>query len=251
MKRDTGAFSIIDAKGKNLIGEMLSDARAAAGLSLVEVCHALAAYDLTITKSGLSRWERGERTPSAYQMMALCGVLDIPNPLDIYTDELNEAGLRKVSAFRNALIASGQYSAARVDYIDIRLYNVAVSAGTGSFLDSDDYELLRVPETAVPVGTDYALRVGGHSMEPVYQDGQIIWVHETETIRPGEVGIFSVDGESLVKLYRERIPEDTEIYIDAENVLHMQPVLVSFNPAFEPRVISPDSYFKVLGRVIS
>lgn len=250
MQENHPPVSITAAKEHNLIGRLLAEARTAGGMTLGEVCRRLRMYDLHITVSGLSRWERGERTPTAYQMMALCQALDIPNPLGIYTEELNDAGLQKLLACRSALAASDEYRKERVRYIDIRLYDIAVSAGPGSFLDSDDYELLRVPDTAVPAGTDFALRVSGCSMEPVYQDGQILWVREVQTIRPGEVGIFSVDGESLVKLYQERIPEDTEAYLDAENVLHRQPVLISFHPDYAPRVIGPGSYFRVLGRVL-
>ncbi len=243
-------FSIAEAKDRNLIGHMLAQARIAAGMSLAELSRALAPYGLEITKSGLSRWERGERMPTPYQMMALCRVLSIRNPLEMYAEDLNDAGLRRLAAYRDELVASGQYRTDVIEFADIRLYDVAVSAGTGSFLDSDDYTLLHVPAASVPAGTDYALRVSGRSMEPVFQDGQLVWVQETQTLRPGEIGIFSLDGESLMKLYEEREPEETEEYLDAENVLHKQSVLISFNAAFAPRVIRPDSYFRILGRVL-
>ena len=246
-------FRIDAAKEQNLIGRLLAGARAAAGLSLAGLAAALAPYGLSVTKSGLSRWERGERTPTAYQLMALCRVLDIPNPSDMYDDGLNAAGLRKLSDYRERLIASGRYAPDAVRLIDVRLYTVAVSAGPGSFLDGDGYELIRVPETAVPAGTDFALRVGGRSMEPVYQDGQLVWVRRAESIRPGEVGVFVCDGESLLKLYQEQTPDpaDAEAYTDAENVLHRQPVLVSYNPDYPPRPIRPGAYFRVLGKVLN
>ena len=252
VEREAATFRIDEARERNLIGRMLADARAAAGLSLTELAGMLAPYGLAITKSGLSRWERGERTPTAYQMLALCRVLRIRNPLDMYAEDLNDAGLRLLAAYRDRLAASGRYRPDTIELVDVRLYDVAVSAGTGSFLDSADYELLRVPAATVPAGTDYALRVSGSSMEPVYRDGQLVWVQEAERLRPGEVGVFSLDGESFLKLYQERDPDeaDAEAYIDAENVLHRQPVLISFNPAYAPRVVRPDNYFRVLGRVL-
>ena len=253
MRKTEPVFSITAARDRNILGKMLTEARAAAGLSLDELSRALEPYGLSITKSGLSRWERGDRTPTVYQMMALCRVLDIRNPLEMYAEELNDAGLRKLAAYRDQLVASGRYAPDTIAYAEIRLYDVAVSAGPGSFLDSGSYEMIRVPAAAVPEGTDFALRVSGRSMEPVYQDGQIVWVRETQILRPGEVGIFSLDGESLMKLYQEKTPDPAgaEEYIDAEGVLHRQPVLISFNPAFPPRVIRPDSYFRILGRVLS
>ncbi len=227
---DKPRLRIDEAKAQNLIGHLLSDAREAAGLSLTELSQALEPHGLTITKSGLSRWENGDRSPSAYQMLALSRVLSIRNPLDMYVD------LPEPVSF--------------ADYVEVRLFRVAVSAGPGSFLDGDDYELLRVPRASVPAGTDYALRIGGNSMEPVYRDGQIVWVRAAETLRPGEVGVFSLDGESLLKQYDERDPAEAEDYLDAENILHKQPVLVSFNPAYAPRPVRPGSYFRILGRVL-
>ncbi len=232
MNAGTPRFRIDEAKAGNLIGRLLEEARVTAGMSLTDLSRALSPYGLDISKSGLSRWENGDRTPSAYQMMALCEVLSIPNPLDMYAEE----ELPEPVSF--------------AEYVDVRLYRVAVSAGPGSFLDGDDFELLRVPRASVPSGTDYALRVSGNSMEPAYRDGQIVWVRAARSLRPGEVGVFSLDGESLLKQYDERVPEDAEDYLDAENILHRQPVLRSFNPAYAPRPVRPESYFQILGRVL-
>ena len=36
-------------------------------------------------------------------------------------------------------------------------------------------------------------------MEPLYPNGQTIWVHQQETLEDGEIGIFFLDGEAYVK----------------------------------------------------
>ena len=251
-------FSIDGAREKNLIGWLLGDARRAAGLSRERLCAALSAYGLDISPYGISKWEQGARTPNAYQLMALCRALSVRNPLELYAEELDAAGLRKLAEYRDDLIASGRYApkrprAAEIEYVELKLYDIAASAGTGSFLDSGDYELLRVPRDTVPAGTDCAIRVSGSSMEPVYRDGQIVWVRQTETIRPGEVGIFVQDGESFIKLYEERMPEASEIedFTDSYGAVRMQPVLVSYNKKYAPRAVPAASYLKVVGRVLS
>lgn len=60
--------------------------------------------------------------------------------------------------------------------------NLAVSAGTGEFLEEGNFEMVSFPEKSVPKGADFGVRVSGDSMEPVYHDGQIVWVEECETL---------------------------------------------------------------------
>lgn len=258
MRKMEQSFQITDAKEKNIVGEMLIEARRSAKLTRDGLSKALAKHGLEISASGISKWEQGTRTPTVYHMMALCQVLHIHNPLEMYADDLNSAGLKKLADYRDDLAASGKYAPvkprnAEIEYLDVKLYNIAVSAGTGSFLDGEDYEMLRVPKDTVPMGTDFALRVSGNSMEPVYQNGQIVWVRETETIRPGEVGIFIHDGDSLMKLYEEREPDEgvIEEFTDSYGQVRPQTLLVSYNEAYAPRVILPTSFFKVVGRVLS
>ena len=89
-------------------------------------------------------------------------------------------------------------------------------------------------------------------MEPVYQDGQIVWIQMCDHVRVGEVGIFLYDGEGYIKEYNEQKPKgrDMEEFIDSNGILHMQPVMVSYNQKYEPKVISANAGFKVIGRVL-
>ena len=41
-----------------------------------------------------------------------------------------------------------------------------------------------------------------------------------------------------------------EEFIDSNGILHMQPVMVSYNQKYEPKVISANAGFKVIGRVL-
>lgn len=53
----------------------------------------------------------------------------------------------------------------------------------------------------VSLDADFGVRVSGDSMKPLYLNGQIIWVHQQETLEDGEIGIFFLDGEAYVKKY--------------------------------------------------
>lgn len=250
------AFSMARAKENNLIGELLADARRDAGLSRQALSEKLAAQGLSISPYGITKWEQGTRTPNAYQMMALGRVLSIRNPMDIYADELNAAGLKKLAEYRADLIASGRYAprrekSAETEYIDMPVSYLAASAGTGAFLDEGNYEVIRVPRSSVPAGAVLGIRVSGDSMEPVYTDGQIVWIARSEELRPGEVGIFAYDGDGYIKVYGEQEPEDVEAFTDAWGQVHMQPVLISYNKKYPPRPVSPEASFQIVGRVLN
>lgn len=55
----------------------------------------------------------------------------------------------------------------------------------------------------VSASADFGVRVSGDSMEPLYLDGQIIWIHKQDTLEEGEIGIFFLDGEAFVKKYHQ------------------------------------------------
>lgn len=73
-----------------------------------------------------------------------------------------------------------------------------VSAGTGNFLDGDDYD--EVERTAsIPEEADFGVKISGNSMMPEYTDGQTVWIEQTEMLDDGEIGIFLLDGNAYCK----------------------------------------------------
>jgi phage repressor protein C with HTH and peptisase S24 domain len=114
------------------------------------------------------------------------------------------------------------------------LYSLAVSAGTGQFLDSDDFESVVVGPD-VPEAADYGVRVAGNSMEPRYADGQTVWVQYRRTLRSGEIGIFLYDGNAYLK----------QLIVDAQGTrLH------SLNPDYGDIHVQAGGELRVLGRVV-
>ena len=128
--------------------------------------------------------------------------------------------------------------------------DLPVSAGTGAFLDEGNFEMVSFPESSIPDGAEFGVRVSGDSMEPVYHDGQIVWVQQCETLRTGEVGVMIYDGQGYIKAYAEQEPEDPETYLCSDSVRRMQPVLVSYNKVYAPKPASPELEFRIVGRVL-
>ena len=232
------------------VGEILSEHRKKAGLSQIEAAALLTNEGYSIKNKGVSAWEKGLASPNAAQFLTLCkiyGITDIysaflePNP-DNPLSELNEEGRAKVLDYINVLKRTGDYSVANNnDNVvpfptrELPLYLLAASAGTGEFLDSDDYEMV-VVGSEVPEKASFGIRLHGNSMEPRYMNGQIVWVYRTSELFDGDIGIFYLDGEAYCKkLHRYNN--------------HME--LISFNPDYAPIQITEDSDFRIYGRVIS
>jgi phage repressor protein C with HTH and peptisase S24 domain/DNA-binding transcriptional regulator YiaG len=253
-------YDFVSERAQNVIGQRLLEARNGKGLSLSELSEFLGECGIDITKSTISKWERGDVVPSAYQLVALCRVLGIDDDLSYFTSdrrlELNAEGIKKVQSYRADLIASGKYTPAppmeEIEYIDMPVSYLAVSAGTGEFLSEGNFEMVSFPKSSVPAGADFGVRVNGDSMEPVYHDGQIVWVQETPDVTAGEEGIFIYDGCGYIKLLQMHTPDEAiaEQYLDSEGALHLQPVLISYNKNYAPIVVPPESNFQIVGRVL-
>lgn len=245
----------------NIVGQHIAKARNQAGISLAKFSTLLESYGVNVSAAAISKWELGKAVPSAYQLLAVSQALQMEDDLYQYTSTyvpaLNEAGLKKVAEYKADLIASGKYKPAAkhkniIKYVDMPVSNLAVSAGTGEFLDEGNFEMISFPESAIPRGAEFGIRVNGDSMEPTYHHGQIVWVQQCERVAIGEVGIFIYDGDGYMKVYDEQEPDEDcrEDFMDSDGVVHMQPVMLSYNQNYEPRVISANAGFQVVGRVL-
>jgi SOS-response transcriptional repressor LexA len=108
------------------------------------------------------------------------------------------------------------------------------SAGTGQFLDSDNYEIIEVSNA--PAHTTFLLRASGDSMEPKIHDGDILYIKQQPTVEDEEIGVFFLDGNVYVKKQ------------DSKDGVYK---LISLNPAYEPIEIDSDNcrcYGKVLNK---
>ena len=233
----------------NVIGKKLAQARNRLGLSQIALCRVLEGYGVKVRPPAVSRWETGENIPHGYQLLALCHALKIDGVLDTFCEEpiLNQEGLERLRNYRSDLIASGRYRPEKEEsedfqYIDMPVSLLAVSAGTGNFLDDECLETVSFPASFVPDGAELGIRVGGDSMEPVYHDGQIVWMKLCERLRPGEVGIFFYDGAGYLKAYSEQTQDGSVL---------RQPVLRSYNRKYAPIPVRPGAAFQIVGRVLN
>lgn len=84
-------------------------------------------------------------------------------------------------------------------YIDI--CSLSASAGTGVYLDESRTEPLKIVHTDIADRANYAVKVSGVSMEPLFHDGDIVLVETCPSVDQGEIGVFVVNGEGFIKKY--------------------------------------------------
>lgn len=226
------------------IGDILNARRKELKLSQSELAAMLSENGIDVTNQAISKWETGSTLPNARQFLELCRVLKIDDIGGTFGCDnggilsgLNAAGRQKALDYISLLRENGKYSVTPeiIEMRSLPLYSLAVSAGTGQFLDSEDYVMTQVgPE--VPDGANFGVRVAGDSMEPRFHDGQTVWVRQQRDLMSGEIGIFLYDGCAYLKQL---------VAGDGCFVLH------SLNPAYPDIKISPELPLRVLGKVLA
>ena len=115
----------------------------------------------------------------------------------------------------------------------ISLYrsSLGVAAGFSAPLDAAQGETIDLYQDDLTTKADEVIAVSGESMEPTFEDRDLVLVQHTQELREGEIGVFLVDGEGYIKEF-------------------CSSGLFSHNPAYAPMMFSEHSDVRVLGRVL-
>ena len=145
-------------------GMTLAAKRKEKHLNQLQLADLLNKKGLEVKPGSISKWEKNVNSPNVIQFFALCEILGIDNINDTFGiaieenlfAQLNEEGQKKTIEYMNLLIKSGMYVREEPVYITsrtLKVFTEPASAGTGLFLDSDQYEEFEVgddvPATAV------------------------------------------------------------------------------------------------------
>ncbi|HHA6822149.1 TPA: LexA family transcriptional regulator [Staphylococcus aureus] len=111
--------------------------------------------------------------------------------------------------------------------------NGCVSAGVGERLHGETLftEMVKAP---IPPH-DLALKVNGDSMEPMFKDGEIIFVEKTHNIKNGQIGIFIIEEEAYVK----------KVFVEDDRL-----TLVSLNKEYRNLHFYRNESVRLVGKVI-
>ncbi|EGQ2787397.1 XRE family transcriptional regulator [Staphylococcus pseudintermedius] len=141
--------------------------------------------------------------------------------LDFANEQLNEQNNKVLHINSHNVISE-----------EVAVYGYA-SAGTGETL-IDGVEFTTQYNGHIP-NHDFALQVNGDSMEPMFEDKEIIFIDKTKQINSGQIGIFVIDGEAYLK----------KVFINEEGIR-----LVSLNSKYPDLFFDKNHDIKVAGKVI-
>lgn len=111
-------------------------------------------------------------------------------------------------------------------------YDHPASAGTGQYLNDVRVDRIELP---VDIDADFVIPIKGDSMEPDYQDGDLVFIQSSVDLNDGVIGVFNYNGDAYIK----------QLVIDKD-----QAYLHSLNPAYKDMPITPETDFRIIGEVV-
>ena len=227
-------------------GAVIKKYRKKAGLSQPQLADMMKA-----TRNTITNWETDKNRPSLDDTKILCETLGIPlyelfGMSDDTVPAPQERTLlhqyRKLSNVSKKIINSmirnmlqeevdARNDMLRNSYFILPLQSTPAAAGPGCAFNELKPEPVFVKKNRFNTEADTLIRVSGHSMEPVYHDGDLVYVKYTKDVENNDIVICSsADGAVIKRLY------DNKLY--------------SLNPNLPYGEKNEDDHVQVIGKVI-
>ncbi|MGQ7388882.1 XRE family transcriptional regulator [Streptococcus suis] len=212
------------------------------------------------TKSTISKWEKGTRSPKIQEIEELANFFGIdpqimmfgksytpttaPNSLiEQISDkvvQLTEPNQKNVLRYSSELLdkqntvtdSKNTVNELQAIYFTYNYYDQPASAGTGQYLNDVKVETIELP---IEVDADFVVPIYGDSMEPEYHSGDYIFVKLSVDLSDGDIGVFAYNGDAYIKQLR---------ITDQGAYLH------SLNPDYDNIPITADTDFRTIGEVV-
>lgn len=184
------------------------------------------------TKQTISNYERGLRRPDYETLEAIADVLNVPITFFLSRDEQRDALNRiyqtypePTRTYKN-LVPIDKMPKYKIPLIG------SVAAGTPILADQQ-YDIY----VDSPAQADYALTIEGDSMEPLYLNGDVVYIKEQPDVDDGRVAVVLLDDSAALK----------RVYHAQDGLL-----LVSENTKYPPKHASFSEYdnIRILGVVV-
>lgn len=206
----------------NKYGNVIRMYRKASGLELKDI-----GARMGIHPNSISNWERGTARPDIDFIPGLCEVLHMPIEvlfgMELPESELTAKEKELLEKFRGL---SEEMQGIEAEHIDNLLeYERKTKSSEDTEFYLQNYFSIPFPEAVDAAGTgvpqdgtskakriyvracrnasiaDEIHKVNGHSMEPEYPHGSLVYVKRMTEICEGEIGIFLIDGATYIKIY--------------------------------------------------
>ena len=162
-------------------------------------------------------------------------LLDIYNKLETKRQsKVYNFATEQLDEQNNKITNINDYIEEETNWYEVKFYG-SISAGTGLYLDDEQVETISFGADMVPSGTDFCLKVNGDSMEPMFNNGDYVFIKRETDFRNGTIGAVIVNGEAYLK----------KIYITDNSIR-----LVSLNKKYKDITVSEDDTLNYVGTVV-
>lgn len=217
----------------------LKERRLELGLTLEEVGDIVG-----VGKSTVRKWEQGmisnmgrDKIVSISKALKISplDILEIEEQNNIYTiyNQLNPTRQIKVYNFATDQLNEQHVEETPTIYHTVQVYSL-LSAGTG-IVDLDPTDTTEIELNGHVPPHDLAFEVRGDSMEPVFENGEIVFVKKTQDIHNGQIIAVQINEEAFIK----------KVYITND---HMR--LVSLNKEYEDIIANEQDDIRIVGKVL-
>ncbi|RAN62199.1 hypothetical protein B8A44_07965 [Dolosigranulum pigrum] len=217
----------------------LKERRLELGLTLEEVGDIVG-----VGKSTVRKWEQGmisnmgrDKIVSISKALKISplDILEIEEQNNIYTiyNQLNPHRQTKVYNFATDQLNEQRVEETPAIYHTVQVYSL-LSAGTG-IVDLDPTDTTEIELNGHVPPHDLAFEVRGDSMEPVFENGEIVFVKKTQDIHNGQIVAVQINEEAFIK----------KVYINDD---HMR--LVSLNKDYEDIIATEQDDIRIVGKVL-
>lgn len=207
---------------------------------------------LGIGKSAVANYEAGTRAPKQDILFALAKTFEVSiNEFFPETVVKNKSNIGKIfeQLNQNRQQIVYNFAADQLDQQNSKIHDIddyrqshtinvygSVSAGTGEYLGDGTPEPVTI-EGPIP-RFDFAVRVHGDSMQPTFDDGQIIFVNKVENadeVRNNQFVIAEINGEAFIK----------KLFVTADCIK-----LISLNRKYTDITIHDYDDYRIIGVVV-
>lgn len=200
---------------RQIFADKLKAARSAAGLTQQDVAKRIKRPQQTI-----GAWEVGRSQPDINTLGELLKLYDVSaNDFFDYKGSVDEKlvlteyqHIKKYRALDEhgkdivEIVLSKEYerctaapaSEDNIVAVPLQLSEQTAAAGSGTYLGPEAFRIIYVRADTLAAQATFAVPISGDSMEPQFQDGDILLVDKAPA-EMGEIGVFTLQGNGYVK----------------------------------------------------
>lgn len=231
-------------KTKIAFPQMLNKYRLQKNLTMEQL-----AEEVGKTKSTISKWESGTRSPKIYEIEEIAKYFGVEpqtmmfgdtSKIQWLYDKLEPSRQENVITYAEKQLNEQENNIISIfdDRKRVTAYvEGVVAAGLGSYQEENLHMEVELLEEEVPEKYDTIAQVVGDSMEPLIENNDLLFIDVKSQVDVNSIGIFQVNGKNFVKKLKR----------DYDGAWYLQ----SLNNNYEEIYLSEDDDIRTIGEVIS